>query len=159
MNQNLNLKDAQARSDYRFECRIDDHLRAELIGGRIEELEPNGDFIVAAAIMEVGYVDIELNIHAYCQIFNGASPDDKRPDFGYFICCKNGEDRQDWESDQYADGFLGKEGMPNVDWKADDWAERLEQDMFRVLLSYVSAAGYSFDHPNRATTFLRRKEA
>ena len=133
----IDLKTAKSRADYRFAQHITEEIRKELISKwpRAGKYNDCGD---AYAVLELGYVDIELNLF----------PDDPGAS-GYFICVKRGDGPLDWESDDYADSILGDDGIVNVDWSAENWSELLEADMFRVLSAYVDKVGYSIDKPNR----------
>lgn len=134
----VDLKTAKSRADYRFTQYITEEIRKELMTKWPGGPEAYNDLFDVYAVLELGYVDIELNLF----------PDDSALS-GYFICVKRGDGPHDWESDDYADSVLGDEGIVNVDWSAENWSELLEADMFRVLSAYVDKVGYSIDKPNR----------
>ncbi len=137
----MTFEEAKQRLDYSFslngiEKDIDD-IRNNYMKGLYE----NGDPERGIAILEIGYVDVEVNLITYEQV--GEHPGDKRPIIDYFTCLKKGDDDlHDWRSDDYIDHDI------KVDWSADNWAEQLERDMFEALDEYVTENGYSYDHAN-----------
>lgn len=135
----MTFEEAKKRPDYKFvlngiESDIED-IRNNCMKGLYE----NGDPERGIAILEIGYVDIEVNLMTYEQV--GKHPGDKRPIIDYFACIKCGEGDNDWRSDDYVD-------HDNVNWESDNWAEQLERDMFEALNKYVVQKGYSYDHAN-----------
>lgn len=135
----MTFEEAKKRPDYKFvlngiESDIED-IRNNCMKGLYE----NGDPERGIAILEIGYVDIEVNLMTYEQV--GKHPGDKRPIIDYFACIKCGEGDNDWRSDDYVD-------HDNVNWESDNWAEQLERDMFEALNKYVVQKGYSYDHVN-----------
>lgn len=129
------------RPDYKFTVQITADTLQELRNNRMDSFTENGDPIRGAAVLEIGHVDLEVNIHAACQTAYG-KPEDKTPQVSYFCCVKHGETDESWESDDYVCD------VRNVDWNADDWKEQLEFDMFVELDKYREAKGYSYDSPN-----------
>lgn len=136
----MTFEEAKKRPDYKFvlngiESDIED-IRNNCMKGLYE----NGDPERGIAILEIGYVDIEVNLMTYEQV--GEHPGDKRPIIDYFACIKWEEGDNDWRSDDYVDHDI------NVNWESDNWAEQLERDMFEALNKYVVQKGYSYDHAN-----------
>lgn len=136
----MTFEEAKKRPDYKFvlngiESDIED-IRSNCMKGLYE----NGDPERGIAILEIGYVDIEVNLMTYEQV--GEHPGDKRPIINYFSCIKYGDNDNDWRSDDYVDHDI------NVNWVLDNWAEQLERDMFEALNKYVVQKGYSYDHAN-----------
>ena len=109
----------------------------------MKNLYENGDGYRGAAVLEIGYVDVEVNIYTEEQLARSADQvGNKAPVINYFTCLKHGDSKDDWASDSYLDYNL------NVDWNADNWKEQLERDMFTALDKYVKANNYSYDHAN-----------
>ena len=136
----MTFEEAKKRPDYKFvlngiESDIED-IRNNCMKGLYE----NGDPERGIAILEIGYVDIEVNLMTYEQV--GEHLGDKRPIINYFSCIKYGDNDNDWRSDDYVDHDI------NVNWVLDNWAEQLERDMFEALNKYVVQKGYSYDHAN-----------
>ena len=78
-------------------------------------LSENGDGYREAAVLEIGYVDVEVNIYTYAQCVMNADTEDQTPLIDYFTCSQHGENKDDWSSDGYLDYSL------NVDWNAENW--------------------------------------
>lgn len=104
------------------------------------------------AVLENGYLDIELNI---CN----STEDGKDLEPAYFICkkCCNDDDPEGmfeyWENEGYVDDLLPIDiCRPNVDWSAD-YKHQLREDMERVLNLYAEKAGLYFDKPNKSTIY------
>lgn len=90
--------------------------------------------------MEIGYIDIELNVYSAAQAKANRAEDDMTPVLDYFICVKHADG--EWESDTYLEYPI------SVNWGSKDWAKQLEADMFSALDAYVKEKGYSYDNPN-----------
>ena len=86
--------------------------------------------------MEIGYVDIEVNISVLGMF--GEMPTYK-PIIEYFMCFKT---ENDWEPI----GYLGIDA--NVNWWSNRWKEELEKDMFLVLDRSVRFRRLSYNRPN-----------
>ena len=138
----MTFEEAKEREDYSFSLNEVENLIEDIRNNYMKDLYENGDGYRGAAVLEIGYVDIELNIYTYGQCILGASSKNKTPLLDYFTCLKHGTADDDWESDGYIDYSL------NVDWKADNWKEQLEKDMFTALDCYVKNNDYSYDHAN-----------
>lgn len=129
------------RPDYKFTLEITEDTLQELRHNRMDSFMENGDPIRGAAVLEIGHIDLEVNIHAACQTAHG-EPEDKTPQVSYFCCIKRGETDDTWESDDYVCN------VTSVDWNAADWKEQLEFNMFYELEKYRKEKGYSYDSPN-----------
>ena len=142
----MTYEEARKRKDYHFSINGIDEIIEDIRKGWLDAFEGNGDPMRGAAVLEIGYVDIEVNIFSEEQLCRDSSvlPENKRkaPVIDYFVCIKYGEEKDSWRDD----GYL--EGQVQVDWKAERWKELLEQDMFQVLDAYVQKNGYSYDHAN-----------
>lgn len=132
---------AKQRPDYHFFLYGIEDLIEEIRNNRMKNLLENGDPYRGVAVLEVGYVDIEVNITTSEQC--GKFPTSKAPIISYFACRKHGDRDDDWESDDYVD-----EHDPEVDWYAENWMELLEKDMYEALEDYVIIHELSFDKPN-----------
>ena len=101
----------------------------------------NGDRVLG--MIEFPTIDIELE--AYTS--NGGEPceatnDDNDISLSYFVCIKGMlRGFEEWCSDDYA-------GRCSVDFSADDWEQRLEQEMCEKLDEYAKHNGYSFTEMN-----------
>lgn len=139
----MTFKEAKLRNDYKFTLNEIESVIDDIRNNCMKDLYENGDGYRGAAVLEIGYVDVEVNIYTEEQV---ARFDDqvgnKTPVINYFTCLKHGDSRNDWVSDSYLDYDL------KVDWNADNWKEQLERDMFTALDMYVKANGYSYDHAN-----------
>ena len=139
----MKFSEAKQRNDYKFTLNEIEDLIEDIRNNYMKNLYENGDGYRGAAVLEIGYVDVEVNIYTEEQI---ARSDDrvgnKTPVIDYFTCLKHGDNKDDWESDCYLDYNL------NVDWNADNWREQLERDMFAALDMNVTVNGYSYDHTN-----------
>lgn len=139
----LTFEQAKKRKDYSFTLNELPSLIDDLRHGYMSATCENGDPYRGAAVLEIGHVDVELNITTYEQTgtITGFS-EDKRPILGYFVCIKQGERDNDWVSDNYIDNDI------HINWHADDWQEVLEKDMFLALNEYVIKHHLSYDEPN-----------
>lgn len=122
-----------------FNCDIDEELRKELAEGRLK----GGDALAAShhelrgiAMLELGYLDIELNINSLEEEEDDI--EEATPTLDYFICVKHGDDRDDWESYGYADDYIGDAGQAHVDWAAENWKELLFADMLNSLVLFAN---------------------
>lgn len=131
------LEEAKQRSDYKFTLNGIENCIDGIRHNWMEDMIENGDPYRGIVVMEVGFVDIEVNIFTEEQIGNTSGG--KAPVIGYFVCVKGEEE---WRSDDYT------EDLVQVDWNADNWVEQLERDMFKSLDKYVAEKGYSYDHAN-----------
>lgn len=138
----LTFEEAKQRSDYKFILNGIENLIEDIRNNCMKGLYEDGDGYMGVAVLEIGYIDIEVNIYTYAQCAIGADPCDQRPLINYFVCIKRGESKADWESD----GYLEYE--PKVNWKANNWKEQLEKDMFEALNEYVNNTDYSYNKPN-----------
>ena len=136
----MTFEEARHRPDYSFVLNGIESDIEDIRNNYMKRLYENGDPERGIAILEIGYVDIEVNLMTYEQ--TGKHPGDKRPIIDYFSCIKYGDNENDWRSDDYVDHDI------NVNWESDNWAEQLERDMFEALDKYVAQKGYSYDHAN-----------
>lgn len=139
----MTFEEAKQRSDYRFRLNGIENLIDEIRNNYMEGLYPENEPYLSEAVLEIGYMDVEVNIYAYCQCSEKADPEDKRPVIDYFTCIKTGDSDYDWDHGEYLNCTV------YVDWNADNWSEQLEKDMFEALDRYVNKKGYSYDHANK----------
>lgn len=132
----MTLEEAKLHMEYKFSLNGIEHIIDDIRNNWMDGTEEDGPRYQGVAVLEIGYVDIELNISTEEQI--SWKPGNKTPVIEYFVCVKN----FDWEPD----GYLERE--VNVNWNADDWAEQLEKDMFDTLDQYVNERGYHYSRPN-----------
>ena len=139
----MTYEEAKQRADYKFTLNGIENLIGDIRNNYMQNLFENGNGYMGVAILEIGYVDVEVNIYTEEQV---ARSDDqtgnKAPVIDYFACLKRGTGDDEWESDGYLNYSL------NVDWNAVDWKEQLEKDMFNALNRYVAEHGYHYDQPN-----------
>lgn len=153
----MTIEEARKRNDYKFKIDTTTADRELLIKSmtysqheaefkeRYEDAGPDR----GVAVLEVGYIDIELNLTAY-----GAE---------YFICVntgRNGDPIYDWESVGYVDDLFY--GVADSEWKyvdvdfdAENWRKLLERDMFETLNHVVEQTQWTYDSPNEEN--IRRK--
>ena len=131
------LEEAKQRSDYKFTLNGIEDCIDGIRHNWMEDMLENGDPYRGIVVMEVGFVDIEVNIFTEEQIGNTSGG--KVPVIGYFVCVKG---EKEWRSDDYVDWDI------QVDWKASNWVKVLEKDMFAALDKYVTDKGYSYDKAN-----------
>lgn len=134
----MTFEEARRRPDYCFRLNGIQLLIRDIREEHLEIDLDNGP-LIGEAVLEIGYVDIEVNISILGMfgMFNGTPT--YKPIIEYFICIKT---KDDWESI----GYIGTEA--DVDWWSNRWKEELEEDMFLVLNEYVESAGLSYDEPN-----------
>ena len=137
----MNYEEAKQRSDYKFSVNIPEYLLAELKADWLNSFCENGDPERGAAVLEIGYVDIELNIFAENQVARMSDSENHRPVLNYFCCIKHGDKDDDWESDDYI-------CETSVNWNDSGWRYQLEHDMLEKLDQYAKRKGYSYDNPN-----------
>ena len=150
----MDLETAKARRDYRFVLNALDEGSAvlgDLRNGVMTYLTERSEPFIAAAMLEIGYLDIELNIYSEAQVTTlPEKKDDLSPVLDYFVCVK--DEHGDWVNDGYLEHPVA------VDWNAEDWKEQLEQDMFGALDIYAKEKGYSYDGPNEPAGVLAELE-
>lgn len=96
-------------------------------------------------IMQIGYVDIELNLYSYD---NSRKGKEWTPDVAFFICTKYGEGEYDWDSYSFIDEELNEEEIIcNIDWSKENWYELLEKDMFNKLSLFVERKNWDINKP------------
>lgn len=138
----MTFEEAKQRKDYKFTLNEIEDVIEDIRNNCMKGLYENDDGYRGAAVLEIGYVDIEVNIYTYAQCGLDTDLNDQAPLIDYFTCLKKGETKDDWTSDGYIDYSV------NVDWNADDWRKQLEKDMFKALNMYVKNNGYSYDEAN-----------
>ena len=139
----MTLEVAKQRADYKFTLNGIENLIGDIRNNYMQNLFENGSGYMGVAILEIGYVDVEVNIYTEEQVArSNDQTGNKAPVIDYFTCLKHGSGDDEWESDGYLDYSL------NVDWNAVDWKEQLEKDMFNALNRYVAEHGYHYDQPN-----------
>ncbi len=141
--QELDFQSAKCREDYRFFCMRED-IRDEIIAGHMDRVTDYG-VLIGEAVLEIGNIDIEINISTPEQEDADKEGDDS-PCIDYFCCAFDGEEW--WEDGYLLDHFLSDNCKVDVDWAADNWRELLERDMFDTLVWYANMRGLSFDEPN-----------
>ncbi len=131
----MTFEEAKQRPDYCFRL---NGIQLLIRNIREEHLEINLDNgpLIGKAVLEIGYVDIEVNISVNGMF--GEMPAYK-PIIEYFMCFKT---ENDWESI----GYLGIDA--NVNWWSNRWKEELEKDMFLVLDRSVRFRRLSYNRPN-----------
>lgn len=131
----MTFEEAKQRSDYCFRL---NGIQLLIRNIREEHLEIDLDngLLIGEAVLEIGYVDIEVNISV-----NGMFSETPtyKPIIEYFMCVKT---EDDWEGI----GYLGIEA--DVDWWSNRWKEELEKDMFLVLDTFVRLGMLNYNRPN-----------
>lgn len=131
----MTFEEARQRPDYRFRLNGIQLLIRDIREEHLEIDLDNGP-LIGKAVLEIGYVDIEVNISILGMF--GEMPVYK-PIIEYFMCFKA---ENDWEPI----GYLGIDA--NVDWWSNRWKEELEKDMFLVLDNSVRFRRLSYNRPN-----------
>lgn len=145
----------------KFNHDIDENLRQELANGKLTGTNAQAASwcnMRGMAMVELGYLDIELNINTLDR--EDDDLEETVPICDYFICVKHGEDaRWDWESFGYADDYIGEDGVAHVDWAAEDWEDQLFRDMLKSLAKFEQVANDRHGLPADARlSFLRPNE-
>ena len=141
----MDYQSARARSDYRY-APMRSKIRDEIVSGEMKYLAGVEEPIIAEAVLEIGYVDLEVNVTTPEISSFEPKPGDLTPIVEYF-CCVKGKD--EWWMDGYiADNVASNNCNVDVDFSKDDWQEQLERDMFDTIVWYADIRGFSFDHPN-----------
>lgn len=113
----MTFEEARQRPDYCFRLNGIQLLIRDIREEHLEIDLDNGP-LIGKAVLEIGYVDIEVNI-SVLGMFNEIPT--YKPTIEYFTCLKT---ENDWESI----GYIGTEA--DVDWWSNRWKEELEEDMF-----------------------------
>ena len=144
----FNVTRAKKRPDYHFNCEGLQPYIEELRAGRFssfsKEQAENGIAEWGVAVLEIGWLDLEVNISAAC---TGDGHYENTPVVDYFCCVKGlkSDQTEDWTEAGYLDDFGY---IPEVNWKAENWRSLLEQDMVRKLAEFSLQYGLFFDYPN-----------
>ena len=154
----MTFEEAKKRSDYHFRQRLGSVIDG-LASGRLEDMDADSGPLIGCAVLEIGCVDLELNISIQA-MFDIERKDDKTPVPEYYCCIKVGEGPTDWDCDGYIldESKYDERAKVKVDWKADNWVEQLEQDMFNTLVWYADLRGYSFDELNTLKELTQENE-
>lgn len=141
--------EAKLRPDYSFRLSSGiNGYRQEIIDDKFSwwsDHETDGVAEWGIAVLEVGHVDIELNLGAMCN--EEGTGYINKPDLTYFLCVKGKDETGHpyWNDGGYLDG-LGYEVC--VNWRSDGWLTQLEADMFENLMMAVKELDLSIDEPN-----------
>ena len=149
----MDLKTAKARKDYRVLLHEVENpqVLADLRNGSMDSLSGAAEPYIGAAVLEVGYLDIELNIFSKAQVTTrGGKARDLSPVLDYFVCVK--DEQGDWAND----GYL--ERPVTMDWTVANWQEQLEAALFAALDAYATAKGYTYDGPNTPAGILAEQK-
>lgn len=130
----MTIEEAKKFKEYKFFLNGVENLIDDLRKNWMENMEEDGERHIGVAVLEFGYIDIELNILTEEQVSRIPCSGNKTPVIDYFVCIKNIE----WESDGYADWNV------NVNWNSDNWVSQLERDMFAALEKYKDEHGYRY---------------
>lgn len=130
---------------YKFNCSYLDTYRNEIINRKLENVnEENGFAAWGVAVLEMEWIDIELNLSA---VYSEADETyTSEPDLSYFICLRGLDNFNcpDWISAGYIDHLF----PVTVDFAADDWKEKLEKEMYDVLQKVIEKYGFKTNEPN-----------
>ena len=142
----MTFEEAKNREDYDFNISGPNSVTEFIHDIRTNEFmnwteynNEDGYVNYSTAVLELGFVDIELNINAVAEgdgYINQPYP-------CYFVNVKGYDD--DWAPAGYTDDFGY---MVEVDWWAPDWIIQLERDMFNKLMEFVAEFGLKIDEPN-----------
>ena len=141
----MDFQTAKRTPGYRYRG-MSERVRDQIVAGKMDMLYGAQEPIIAEAMLEIGYLDLELNITTPEISSREPADGDITPIVEYFCCAK---DSYDWWMDGYiADNIDSENCKVNVDFAADDWQEQLERDMFDTLVWYAEQCGFSFNKPN-----------
>ena len=140
----MTFEEAKRDSNYEFVC---DTLELYLDEIRRNEFkyhdEIDGEHICGVAKLEIGCIDIEVNLENENYDINDRPMNDVAVE--YFICakgrCDNGKEA--WTSLGYLDNY-----KVDVNFHRDDWKEQLERDMFQKLNTIVKLFNLKYDEYN-----------
>ena len=151
----MTFAEAKARDDYKFRLNGVQSFLHDLRTGEFMNWtdfdKRDGYFNYGMAVLEIGNVDIELNINAMCS--DDGCDYINAPDPCYFLCVK-GTGTENLEVAIYFEywndaGYLDNFGYEvSVNWWADDWIEQLERDMFENLMKVVKEFDLKIDEYN-----------
>lgn len=137
----MTLESAKKFKGYRFVLNGIEDIITEIRNGHLESFNMSQEPMRGAAVMEIGYVDIEMNVFTEAQVTTlKEKENDLSPVIDYFICVKTPD--EEWVSVGYLDRPV------DVNWNSSDWREQLESDMFSALDEYVSSTGYHYARGN-----------
>ena len=145
----LTFDEAKKRKDYSFTLYGIEGIIEDIRKGWLDNFLENGCGILGAAMLQIGYVDAEVNIFSEEQVSRDPDCHEKTPVIDYFVCANSGEKNSDdgW----YNLGYM--ERKVNVDWHSESWPELLERDMFEALKEYVEKNNLHYDMPNPELPF------
>lgn len=138
----MTKQELKARDDFRFkDVEIEDYWLRQI---RAVKLDHAGDYKWGAAYLEIGNVDIEVNITSKLYMSEKwiLEPTDI-PDIAYFICVRCKEDQLRGFDDWYQVGYM--ERKPKVDWNSEEWKQQLKEDMLDALIECVEKCGFNYD--------------
>lgn len=84
----MTFEEAKHRNDYRFRLNGIEDLIDDIRNNCMKGLYPENEPYLSEAVLEIGYMDVEVNIYAYCQCSEKAVPEDKRPAIDYLRALK-----------------------------------------------------------------------
>ena len=148
----LSFEEAKKREDYLFKlCGIENVIE-DIRKGWLDNFDEDGVGLLGAAMLQIGYVYVEVNIFSEAQVSRDPNCHSKTTDIGYFVCAntgaKDGANTDGW----YNLGYI-EDRTVNVDWESESWQELLERDMFEALKEYVEKNNLHFDMPNPELPF------
>ena len=146
----MKMSELKKRPDYSF--RADPAylqiLRSGVFPDFTEYDAENGRFEKAVAMLEIGYLDIEMNVSTESSEDGSGYLNKAYP--SYFLCAKGDPGpgaSDDWKWAEI--GYLDDLGYDTeVDWNAENWEKLLEKDMLRKMCAFAKKCGLSFDEPN-----------
>ena len=107
----MTFDEAKKLKEYNFKLNGIERLIDDIRNNYMRDKYEDGERYIGVAVLEIGYIDIEVNVMTEEQVSRKPHPGDKTPVIDYFICLKNDK----WESEGYLDYNI------QVDWNADDW--------------------------------------
>lgn len=146
----MTLTDLKKREDYHFQ--VDPAYLTELRSGTFPDFTEydaeNGRFEKNVAMLEIGYLDIELNVSTE-SAYDGSGYINKVVP-SYFLCAKGDPGpgaSDDWKWSEV--GYMDDLGYDTeVNWNAYNWEKLLEKDMLKKMRDFAKKYGLSFDQPN-----------
>lgn len=141
----MTLEEAKKRNDYHFECSEVRIYLEEIRSNKFSSHdERNGEHIWGVAMLELGNVDIELNLLSGGTGKDGKEINEVYP--CYFICLKGLISPTD--ANWVSAGYIDNRYPVTVDFTKNNWEEALEKDMFEKMECIVEEHNFSYDEMN-----------
>lgn len=94
----MTFDEAKKLKEYNFKLNGIERLIDDIRNNYMKDMYEDGERYIGVAVLEIGYIDIEVNIMTEEQVSRKPHPGDKTPVIDYFICLKmmNGNRKDTW---------------------------------------------------------------